>query len=272
MRGSQQYKPLLSDVPEDDLEKELNNGSNEDFGRSSSPPPRSSRTDLAYRIIIIVQSLAIVALIWTLISRNGRKDVYPQILYSPAQDVLEYQPKRFAFGVGTDTTIYQGEPSEELDKAWAALYDDFGLSRIPKWQARLLPNKTLPIPGDEENYAVSLSVFHQLHCLNTIRKGLWPEHYTDPVAGTIAGVAHADWPEHLSHCIDGIRQSLMCSADVSLIVWQWAEAAHQASPRMDVVHSCRNFDKIADWAKERTWDRDFDLKVHVEDDIEIPVF
>ena len=41
----------------------------------------------------------------------------------------------------------------------------FGLSKIPKDQARLLPNKTLAIPGDEENYAVGLAVFHQLHCL-----------------------------------------------------------------------------------------------------------
>lgn len=103
---------------------------------------------------------------------------------APAAEALEYQPKRFAFGVGDDKTIYQGEPSPELDQAWHDLYDgafalllvsfrrwlmamgvDFGLSKIPKEQARLLPNKTLPIPGDEENYAVSLSVFHQLHCL-----------------------------------------------------------------------------------------------------------
>ena len=42
---------------------------------------------------------------------------------------------------------------------------EFGLSQIPKAQARLLPNKTLPIPGDEEHYAVGLEVFHQLHCL-----------------------------------------------------------------------------------------------------------
>lgn len=40
-----------------------------------------------------------------------------------------------------------------------------GRTKISKEQARLLPNKTLPIPGDEDYYAVRLSVFHQLHCL-----------------------------------------------------------------------------------------------------------
>ena len=29
---------------------------------------------------------------------------------------------------------------------------DFGISKIPKSQAQRLPNKTLPIPGDEGNY------------------------------------------------------------------------------------------------------------------------
>jgi hypothetical protein len=40
-----------------------------------------------------------------------------------------------------------------------------GISRITKDQARLLPNKTSAIPGDEDGYIVGLEVFHQLHCL-----------------------------------------------------------------------------------------------------------
>lgn len=86
-------------------------------------------------------------------------------------------------GFGHHKTIYQGDPSDEVDQAWNSLYNgmhylqilkvywlidqlpEFGLSKIPKEQARLLPNKTLPIPGDEGYYAVGLAVFHQLHCL-----------------------------------------------------------------------------------------------------------
>lgn len=32
-------------------------------------------------------------------------------------------------------------------------------------EARPMENKTLPIPNDDGHYIVSLSVFHQLHCL-----------------------------------------------------------------------------------------------------------
>jgi len=280
MRREHQYKPLLSAVPEDDLEKDLDSDSPGGFVPSSlkSSSRRYSHSDFVWRVVtvvVVVQSLAIVVLIWTLLARNPTQycsPVHPQVLYSPAQDVLEYQPKTFTPGLGHGTTIYQGEPSEELDKAWTDLFADIGVSKIPKSEARLLPNKTLPIPGDEENYAVALAVFHQLHCLNIVRKGLWREHYTDLEAGNIAGIPEKDWPDHLSHCLDDLRQSLMCSADISLVVWQWVESANRATPRMDVVHSCRNFDTIVDWAKAHPWDRDFDLTVHVEDDIEIPVF
>lgn len=40
-----------------------------------------------------------------------------------------------------------------------------GISAIPKSQAALLPNRTVPFPRQEENYIITLDVFHQLHCL-----------------------------------------------------------------------------------------------------------
>ncbi len=46
-----------------------------------------------------------------------------------------------------------------------AMLTDFGLSQISEDQARLLPNETLSIPGDEGNYAIGLAVFYQLRCL-----------------------------------------------------------------------------------------------------------
>lgn len=52
-----------------------------------------------------------------------------------------------------------------------------GISRIPASSAALLPNKTVPVPGDEEYYIVGLNVFHELHCLNNLRMLVWPEHY-----------------------------------------------------------------------------------------------
>jgi len=77
-------------------------------------------------------------------------------------------------------TRWQGK-SPETDSAWQELYNSESLIsiyrvaltdpsdtilRIPKEQAALLPNRTVPIVDDPEGYYISqIDVFHQLHCL-----------------------------------------------------------------------------------------------------------
>ena len=43
----------------------------------------------------------------------------------------------------------------------------------------------------------------------------------------------------------------MCSADVATVPVQWNDATKSMRPRVDTVHTCRNFDKLRDWALER---------------------
>jgi len=77
---------------------------------------------------------------------------------------------------------------------------------------------------------------------------------------------------HMAHCISSLRQSLMCSADVTPIVWQWSERSKKVFERSDVVHTCRRFDKIQDWAQEHFLDHQQDMSVYPEDDLEIEAF
>jgi hypothetical protein len=57
--------------------------------------------------------------------------------------------------------------------------------------------------------------------------------------------------DHLDHCVDSIRQSLMCNADISVIPFQWIEEEQQLAARATVPHVCRNFTRIQRWAQER---------------------
>lgn len=52
------------------------------------------------------------------------------------------------------------------------------------------------------------------------------------------------------HCIDIIRQSLMCSADTGIFSYVWVEGYPRPFPDFSVYHKCRNFDVVLDWAKE----------------------
>ena len=50
-------------------------------------------------------------------------------------------------------------------------------------------------------------------------------------------------------------------------MWEWSEEEQQAVPNMDVVHSCRNYDAIVDWAKENHIKYTWDKSIHELDDI-----
>ena len=54
----------------------------------------------------------------------------------------------------------------------------------------------------------------QLHCLNRLRKRLYPEKYAPDMSEE--GVLHAE------HCVESLRQSLQCHSDTATISWEWS--------------------------------------------------
>lgn len=69
---------------------------------------------------------------------------------------------------------------------------------------------------------------------------------------------------HMSHCYDSIRQSLQCSSDLSTIFWVWSEKRQRMLGNARNTHTCRNFDKIKQWALENKAERDLDFDMFVE--------
>jgi hypothetical protein len=57
--------------------------------------------------------------------------------------------------------------------------------------------------------------------------------------------------EHIDHCIDGLRQYIMCNADISPMNWVWIEQEGRSKAVAQVAHTCRSFDDIKDWAGQR---------------------
>jgi hypothetical protein len=52
-----------------------------------------------------------------------------------------------------------------------------GVSWIDAEAASKLPNTTTSLPNDPDRYIVELDVFHQLHCLNSVRKAMYRDRY-----------------------------------------------------------------------------------------------
>jgi hypothetical protein len=101
---------------------------------------------------------------------------------------------------------------------------------------------------DTNMHVMEVEAFHYLHCLNYIRKSIDIDHYPDLVEpGT--------WRIHLGHCINSIREYLMCKADLTPIRLVPPAEAGTSVPVPDFMttHVCRDYMKVFKYAtKERS--------------------
>ncbi|KAK8025217.1 hypothetical protein PG990_003040 [Apiospora arundinis] len=141
--------------------------------------------------------------------------------YSPASHLVQYTHRQFTMGLGDNRTRYEAAPSPEVDAAWNDLFS-MGIVAISRDDASRLQEKTQPLPHDpEDRYVVSMSVFHDLHCLNRLRKQLFPGYYTQ---FNMDNRTESE-VDHIMHCIDSLRQSTLCHADLAVIPFQVSTTA-----------------------------------------------
>ncbi|KAK4222474.1 hypothetical protein QBC38DRAFT_375052 [Podospora fimiseda] len=196
-------------------------------------------------------------------------------VWSPANEAVEYIERHHFRAALFNYTEYMGYPTEDgkTDQLWSDLYNckltnqiSVGISKISRQQAEKLVSPTLAIPGTED-YLIELDVWHELHCLNDIRKVFYPEVYggleeTKFKNGTIN--RDTDMFRHWDHCIDSIRQTLMCHADVSPIPFHVNVPVNQGIfPRLATTHTCKNFTKLQEWAKQN-WAGEWDFRLSKE--------
>ncbi|KAJ7643273.1 hypothetical protein B0H17DRAFT_1104421 [Mycena rosella] len=266
MVKDQEYRPLIS-YPSDGLD---------DVSLPVKPAWTSKFTPVVFIGLLAAETLAFA--LYVIFTRTAHATCTVPLnsqhaLYSPALEAVEHEVRVYYGGFSGDMSPFQIPSSPTLDKMWTDLYNT-GLSRITKQEAARLPNKTSAIPGDDDHYIVSLDVFHSLHCLNNIRMALDPDYYPDwRISTTNSSIPlQKDATDHISHCMEWIRQAVTCSGDTSLVVWQWHDASNFSRPRANVAHTCRKFDKLQDWAKEHAMKIKYDTTVRIEDDIVVPIF
>lgn len=109
-----------------------------------------------------------------------------------------------------------------------------------------------PIPG-EEMPLFEPGLFHSLHCLNALRKVVSKQMYMNSTAEA------EDYPPseiaHNEHCMDRIRQSLMCAGDLTASPLYWWEGSNMALGRTG-PQVCRKWQPIRDWMDGRRESKD----------------
>lgn len=101
---------------------------------------------------------------------------------------------------------------------------------------------------NEEVYGASL--FHQLHCLMNIRKHLWGLETAAKSHNTSALETLYANQDHMTHCLDFVRQALMCAGDMTL---EWPDFVKDDvgnAVRVDgqnIPHQCRSWVSCLVW-------------------------
>jgi len=144
---------------------------------------------------------------------------------------------------------------QEVDEAWVritkthyafpASKEDFSDSITSKSYVRL-PD----FLGGQ--YPAMIEGFHQLHCLNFLRKSTWfnyPFYQNHEAFGIEFTDGDMMVRTHVNHCIDLLRQVLMCKADMGIIGLRWIEGMSNPVPDFSTRHKCLNYEQMIDWAE-----------------------
>ncbi|KAF2179757.1 hypothetical protein K469DRAFT_797546, partial [Zopfia rhizophila CBS 207.26] len=166
----------------------------------------------------------------------------------------DYKVVRYA-GLQDLNSPWRGEPRPELEEAWDNVTWEVGEIPVSKEEALrsgllLDPNTLVRFPEEYGGQIyTSVEWNHHLHCLNMIRKFIRFDYYKDkehsfsfPPEETI---------NHLDHCVDMLRQHVMCTADQGLIFSHWVEGYDHKHVDFNTQHKCRNFRSALEWAMER---------------------
>jgi hypothetical protein len=107
---------------------------------------------------------------------------------------------------------------------------------------------------DTPGFYGSVDMVHNLHCLNTIRQQLDPDYYEQNLQSAAKHAHRMKMRMHVDHCIDQIRQAILCHADLTPVSLR---PVLLDDPSADLVgetereHTCRNWKAVREWLTER---------------------
>lgn len=158
----------------------------------------------------------------------------------------------------TDPThIYRLPPSPAVDAAWNRIATADGI--YPLSEADILrigkdPSLAVSAPSHwgfppDKPKMAGIEAFHQLHCLNTLRRGLIInyDYYWGHKVGFSPPTVYA---RHLNHCVDMLRQHLMCHADLEPFTFNWRVGQKKPYADFEIRKTCVDFEAVVRWQEE----------------------
>ncbi|RDK42480.1 hypothetical protein M752DRAFT_266279 [Aspergillus phoenicis ATCC 13157] len=262
---------------------------------SYQPPFENPRRRLNYcASVLLFSNICLATLLFVavhLLQKQYSLLTGPDPPYSPLREdgVIKYINMKYEPDPEFQSPIVPGK--EDPWTSWAlALENDNGFKIANETAKKHGLPKSVELYRDPGYLIYGLGVYHQLHCLNRLRKSFYPDIFypnmsTEQIEIHKSSYKHAantisyTTNSYSDHCFDAIRQAILCHGDISLIYWwdpnytyidddgieRYTEDYLKKSPRERQVglHAswssevqCRDMDAINSWVKERMVDPD----------------
>ncbi|KAK7984725.1 hypothetical protein PG988_002347 [Apiospora saccharicola] len=151
--------------------------------------------------------------------------------------ITKYADHSTAPNASNPSHIYRLDPCPEVDAAWTRIATADGVYPMSSADVSRI--------GKDPSYAA----FHLLHCLNAVRKGLVTTYDYYWGSRGYGFAPPAVFARHLNHCVDVLRQHLMCHADLEPFVFNWRVGQEKPYADFAVRKTCVDFDYLLDWSE-----------------------
>ncbi|KAL5377800.1 hypothetical protein DPSP01_009578 [Paraphaeosphaeria sporulosa] len=209
------FKPLADKDGDDDADRESL------LSLAAQPLVRRGPSWRLFALCLVATScLSVILGAW--IGNTARRDadafsIRHTSQYSPIVDNIDIHFTTLRFnGSLLSSNPFRSDAGPEVDAAWKSLGADYSAARIP----------------------LDLAA----------KSGLAPDQVQ------IKQKYGGGYPAHVeAHCLDILRQQLMCTVDVGVLGQVWYQPEGKSpTPFVDfnTVHMCRNFEAVRAWAEE----------------------
>ncbi|GKZ63358.1 hypothetical protein AnigIFM49718_011431 [Aspergillus niger] len=214
-------------------------------------------------ILLLLNTVMLVFNIWTAAPHSRREGFI--------EKPIDYWLPGFESGIVYENRQFYSAHSDyagvgpEVDAKWYNLTRGaMGISRQQLTALNNHPDLAVRIEnaGPEQEYMATFDVLHQLHCVvstatmcrlngstdcvtscsqDLLRKGIHMDYYKDRDEHFVNQTDERIF-FHLDHCVDILRQTLMCHDDLSLVTYNWVKGLDVPYPNFNTYHTCKNWD------------------------------
>ncbi|PPJ50523.1 hypothetical protein CBER1_05508 [Cercospora berteroae] len=166
--------------------------------------------------------------------------------YSPANEAISYEYRNMT----GNEKIMVGDPTPAWEDAMHSLLEGT-LIRVSQEELDILDGDSVPLK--DGGFATGLGVAHNIHCVKKIKQFMYFDYFYPDVE---AGSGHYKYLQHhADHCLNFLRQSVMCHMDTSLYTLVWApgeDGKDVIKHRAPAEQKCVSWDKMQEWMQGRS--------------------